>query len=329
MIRKSLFIIFIFFSSSCLKDSQDKVNLDYFHFTNYLFETKKENIEERRKIWEAELGSFSVIFNNYIIHKQSSDENEFNNQIIDFINVIEFKEVRDSINNKFNDFNELENQINNAFSVYHDNFPTKKIPKIVTLFTGFNYGISTHDTVLAIGLEWFLGKNSKFYYELNDPSYIRFQKQSQFILPSIMEAWFNHEFLIFDSGKNLLSRMIYKGKIMYFIDKLLPEIPFQDKFRFSQEELEWCYENESQIWTYLIENDFLFSTKENTYRSYLNLAPYAKGMHKNAPSRIGYFVGYNIVKNYMNNNPQITIPELILEIDEYTILDESRYKPNN
>ena len=328
MIRKSLFIIFIFFSS-CLKDSQDKVNLHYFHFTDYLFETKIENIVERRKKWETELGSFSAIFNNYIIQKKSNDEDKFNSQIIDFINVLEFKEARDSINTKFSDFNEFENQINNAFSMYHKYFPDKKLPKIITLFTGFNYGISTHDSVLAIGLEWFLGKNSKFYYHLNDPTYIKFQKQSRFMLPSIMEAWFNHEFLIFDRGNSLLSKMIYKGKIMYFIDKVLPEISFHDKFRYSKEELEWCYNNESQIWTFLIENDFLFSTKENDYRSYLNLSPYAKGMHRNAPSRVGYFVGYNIVNNYMKNNPQITIKELILETDEHTILNRSRYKPNN
>ena len=52
-------------------------------------------------------------------------------------------------------------------------------------------------------------------------------------------------------------------------------------------------------------------------------------MHRNAPSRVGYFVGYNIVNNYMKNNPQITIKELILETDEHTILNRSRYKPNN
>ena len=228
----------------------------------------------------------------------------------------------------FSDISKIEQNLANSFAIYNNLFPEYPTPKVIACFNGFNYAVSSYEDNIVVGFEHFLGKDSRFYSYLGLPEYIRFQKQNRFILPNNMEVLYSHNFQ--DTIKDdLLSEIIHKGKIMYFIDKVLPEIPFHDKLRYSKEELEWCYNNDSQIWTFLIENDFLFSTKENDYRSYLNLSPYAKRMHRNAPSRVGYFVGYNIVNNYMQNNPQITIKELILETDEHTILNRSRYKPNN
>ena len=39
----------------------------------------------------------------------------------------------------------------------------------------------TFDNNIGIGLENFLGKNSKYYEYLGDPKYLRFQKQKRFI----------------------------------------------------------------------------------------------------------------------------------------------------
>ena len=72
-----------------------------------------------------------------------------------------------------------------------------------------------------------------------------------------MEVWCNNDFGQYDNGNNLLARMIYKGKLMYFIDKMLPEFSRADKLRFSGKQLKWCNENEHNIWTYLIDNDLL------------------------------------------------------------------------
>jgi hypothetical protein len=141
-----------------------------------------------------------------------------------------------------------------------------------------------------------------------------------------MEVWFNEYFQKYLSGRDLLSQIIYKGKMMYFLDKTLPEFEMKDKFRFTGEQMAWVEENEASIWEYFIEEDLLFSKKESEFRSLINYAPFARGMPKEAPGRVAYFIGYKMVSEYMKNN-KIDIEELMYLTDSRSFLQNSRYKP--
>ena len=195
------------------------------------------------------------------------------------------------------------------------------------MFSGFNYGVIVEDSLVAIGLDFYLGKNSIFYQRLGDPEYLRFQKQARFITPNILEAWYDSFFSFTNKRTNFLSELIYKGKIMYLISNTLENFYLQDQLRFSKTDLEWCDENESSIWAFLIDNDVLFSSREKEYRSYLNHAPFSKGMTQESPSRIAYYIGYKIVEKYMKNNNEVSIKELMFEEDFMKILTKSKYKP--
>ena len=46
-----------------------------------------------------------------------------------------------------------------------------------------------------------------------------------------------------------------------------------------------------------------------------------------SPSRIAYYIGYKIVKNYMQKNRDIKLKELMHESDFMSILNKSKYKP--
>ena len=75
----------------------------------------------------------------------------------------------------------------------------------------------------------------------------------------------------------------------------------------------------------------LFGAKKrgtsDAYKSLLIVSPFAKGMPRESPGRIGCFVGYKIVNNYMDKNPSIDIDELMKDIDAQLILKKSKYKP--
>ena len=113
---------------------------------------------------------------------------------------------------------------------------------------------------------------------------------------------------------------------MFFLDMMLPDMPLQDKFRFTREEMAWVEDNESSIWEYFIYENLLFSKREREFRSFVNFAPFAKGMPKEAPARVGYFIGYKIVRDYMKNN-NVDIEEMIYLTDSKHFLSESKYKP--
>ena len=54
--------------------------------------------------------------------------------------------------------------------------------------------------------------------------------------------------------------------------------------------------------------------RERDYRSFFYYSPFVKGMPKEAPARLGYFIGYKIIDSYMKNN-RVSINELMLEND--------------
>ena len=151
--------------------------------------------------------------------------------------------------------------------------------------------------------------------------------QQRFILPFAFEAIANNEFGQFDNRTDFLSQMIFKGKIMYFLDLVLPEISAADKLRYNKTQFKWCQENEKNIWTFFIEKELLFSTEIKRFNSYINYAPFAKGMPKDSPGRIAYFVGWKIVNDYMQNNPTSSLQALMQNTNSQEILQQSRYKP--
>ena len=121
--------------------------------------------------------------------------------------------------------------------------------------------------------------------------------------------------------------MIYKGKIMYFINEIVPHISDEDKLRFSKKQIAWCEDNEQSIWAYFIQNDILFSTDIKQYKSYINYSPFAKGMSNKSPGRIAYWLGWKIVNEYMGNNTSVTLIELMQNTKPQEILQQSGYKP--
>ena len=209
---------------------------------------------------------------------------------------------------------------------FSESFPSYPIPEITTFFGGFNYGVVTYDDNIAIGLENFLGKNSKYYQLLGNPEYLRFQKQKKFIASNVMEVWLNEHFQQYLGGRDLLSQLIYKGKIMYCIDKMLPELLMEDKFRFTNEQMNWVVENEASIWQYIVHEDLLFSKDEQQFRTFVDYAPFAKGMPPQAPGRVAYYIGYKMVNEYMDNN-EIDVEELMYLTDSRKFLQQSKYKP--
>jgi len=237
------------------------------------------------------------------------------------------REAFDTLIKKYPNVDFLETELAEAFDRYNQHFPEKLPPKVITYFSGFNFGVATNDTILAIGLDYFLGKDCSFYKRLNSPEYMRKKNQKKFILPYCFEAIANNEFGAFDRGNDFLSQMIYKGKIMYFLDVMLPQLPKADKLRFSKIQIAWCEENEKSIWAYFIDNEILYSSDIKKFNSYINYAPFAKGMPKDSPGRIAYYIGGKIVNDYMENNPKLTLEALMQNTQSQEILQQSGYKP--
>ena len=90
--------------------------------------------------------------------------------------------------------------------------------------------------------------------------------------------------------------------------------------------MNWVVENEASIWQYIVHEDLLFSKDEQQFRTFVDYAPFAKGMPPQAPGRVAYYIGYKMVNEYMDNN-EIDVEELMYLTDSRKFLQQSKYKP--
>ena len=313
--------VFTFFADA------EKLDLKVNRFEKSLFEITTDNVADLSANWETDFGTFNDVFASQIMQKGSLTDEQYHQELVAFTQHKDMREAYDSVAVMFADFSDVQQELELAFWQFSNDFPSYSIPEITTFFGGFNYGVVTYDNNIAIGLESFLGENAKYYSLLGDPSYLRFQKQKKFIVSNVMEVWLNEHFQQYLGGRDLLSQLIYKGKVMYCIDKMLPEIAMEDKFRFTAQQMDWAEENEASIWQYIVHEDLLFSKDEQQFRSFINYAPFPKGMPIEAPGRIGYYIGYKMVSEYMDNN-EVSLEGLMYLTDARQFLKESKYKPS-
>ena len=224
MNRITLFFIFCLIIS-CTKEYQ-KVDLEIQRFDRDLFEINKKNRKEKVSALKNKYGSFYDFFDSQIINRKNLSDQRYYQELIAFTSHNDMREAYDTVQVIFSDLSKIENELGIAFWNFSQFFPNLKIPKITAFFSGFNYGVITFDNYIAIGLENFLGANSKYYSFIGKPKYLSFQSQERFISANVLEAWLNECFQKNYSEKDLLSQLIYKGKVMYCIDKMLPQISF-------------------------------------------------------------------------------------------------------
>ena len=309
-----------------LSSDDEKLDLKVNRFEQTLFAIHEDNIEDVSVELEENFGTFNEIFASQIMQSTNITDEQYLQDLLALTKHKDMREAYDSVALLFTDFTAFEQELELAFWQFSDYFPSFPIPEITTFFGGFNYGVVTYDDNIAIGLENFLGENSKYYQLLANPEYLRFQKQKKFISSNVMEVWLNEYFQQYLGGRDLLSQLIYKGKIMYCIDKMLPELLIEDKFRFTNEQMNWVEENEASIWQYIVHEDLLFSKDEQKFRTFVDYAPFAKGMPPQAPGRVAYYIGYKMVNEYMDNN-EIDVEELMYLTDSRKFLQQSKYKP--
>ncbi|MEQ9263225.1 MAG: hypothetical protein RLP14_08695 [Owenweeksia sp.] len=196
----------------------------------------------------------------------------------------------------------------------------------------FDYPIlyAPENEVCFAALDMYLGQNESYYSHL--PAYLAFEHNPVFLVRDCIEALALHNVppLNDQDAYSLLDAMIYHGKILYFIEAMMPQESEEVIIQYIHEHLAFCQENERNVWSYFIENNLLFSKKDNDIRRFIAPAPFSKFRMKfdnQTPGRIGQWVGWQIVRNYCRNNSDVSLQEMLAETDSRKFLKLSQYKP--
>ncbi len=226
----------------------------------------------------------------------------------------------------------IQNEITQAYKHILYYYPNTKVPKFITYISGFQVQNPIGVGYIGIGLDMFLGANSKFYPALVEsvPSYISKRFTPENIAPRVVELVAREDmFPELDKDKTLLAKMIYNGKIMYFMDKVCPMLADSTKIGFNTKQMAWASQNEPDIWGFFLEENLLYEADYFKIQRYISEAPFTPGIgsqNESAP-KLGIFIGWQIVKKYMAENPDVTLQQLMLERDEQKVLRLAKYHP--
>ncbi|MGB4958767.1 MAG: hypothetical protein WBO36_04775 [Saprospiraceae bacterium] len=215
-------------------------------------------------------------------------------------------------------------------------FPRRyPIPNLYTFVSEYNYQVFIFEDEgkrdgIGIGLDMFLQKDID--YKLIDPDntnfsdYITRSWNKDHIIKKVAELYVND--LVGEMpGRRMIDQMIHHGKVHYITDLILPAVHDSIIMEFTGTQLQWCQDNETQIWAFFFEKNLFFESNPTIIGKYVNLSPSSPEMPAEAPGRTANFVGWQIIKEYMKRYPETTLQQLIELKDSQLIMEKSKYKP--
>ena len=271
--------------------------------------------------------NFFDLFCFKIIEIGTPDTVLLKNRLSGFTTDTDLKEIYQASEKIYSDFTPFNQQLTDAFRHFKYYFPNKLIPHVYTFISGFNYAVVAADSALGIGLDMYLGSDAKYYPGLQFPHYKIVRMRKEYLVADGMRGWIQSEWEEDETQSDLLSRMIYGGKILYCMNSLMPEVADSIKTGYTSSQLKWCNANEKNTWSFFIDQKLLFSNDQNQVAKFINDGPTTNGFPKESPGAVGQWLGWKIVQAYMKNNPAVTLEQLMNANDNKKILNDSKYKP--
>lgn len=310
------------------------VEVNIRRFDRDLFSLDSSRLEDQLAQLEANYPAFSQVYFGQILGSTDpriAPEGHIP-YVRGFIQHPPLRQLYDTTQVVFPDMKPFEDDLSQALRYLKFYLPQTQLPAEITAFIS-EYTLANFiydQNSLAIGLDFYLGEN--YPYADYNPGHSNF---SQYLVRT-----FNRDHLVMKTllplveesagppmGERLLDQMIQKGKTLYLLDQILPETPDTVIVEFTAGQLDWCRNNEMDIWAYFLGEDLLYSSDWQLIRKYVEYSPSSPGMPEEAPGRTGAWLGWQIVKAYMKRNPNTSVEELMALSDAQMILDRSKYKP--
>jgi hypothetical protein len=306
--------------------SQSKVDVDVVRFEQDLFSIPADSIWNYVPYMEKKYGRFYDLFNNQIIRIGGTNQLDYDQKLAQFLTDPDIRGAYEEVNKTFGKLTFI-GEINDGFAHLKHYYPEKQIPKIYTHISGFNQSVVVDSGYISISLDKYLGSDHKYYQMLRTPLYLQKNMHPAKIPTDVMLAYGLTEFEYKPVIDNLLSQMLYNGKIHVFLDAMMPNAADSLKWGYSSKQMEWCKKNEKQMWVSMVDQKVLFSSSFKEINRYINPGPFTPAFPRYSPGGVGQWLGYRIVLSYLDNNPEVSLQKLMAENDYQKILNLSKYHP--
>ncbi|TVR79179.1 MAG: hypothetical protein EA412_06730 [Chitinophagaceae bacterium] len=334
---KIIFFVAIFIALESCKSrkkvdvSNIELNLKIIRFEKKLFSFDPEKPEEHFKSLQTEYPDMFSLFVKQMMGFDFSAENstDYSTDLIEFLTNPYMEELYEDVQAAFPDIEDLNDEIELALKHYLYYFPDNTAPEVYTFISGFNYAAFTLDTnYIGIGLDMYLGRDYKYYPSVF-PHFLYRRFEPEYISSNVMRVLAAEVIAVDYVPVNLLGSMIYNGALLYFTDLTLPDVHDTLKIGYTEKEYRWAHFNEPEIWTFFIDKELLYETNSTIYSRYITEGPSTSGMPVDAPGNMGSWVGWQIVRSFMEKNPDVHISSLLTDYSPQYILENAAYRPRS
>ena len=319
--------------------SNINVNLQVQRFEQDFFSLDTNNIAAGIMLLQQQYPVFLPDFIQHILGLSITDDRDKSDEAIKMF-LRDYRLVKDTASKVFSNFIAIEDEVKEGLQFTRYYFPSYPVPEKLITFIGpldaiFETSLGkTGDVItpdaLAVGLQLHLGNNASIYQsqiaQSLFPKYVSRKFEPAYIAVNCMKNIIDDIYPPQSSNKTLLDLTVDKGKRLYVLDKLLPRIADTLKIGYTAAQLKGCYANEGLIWSFLIQNDLIYNSDPLRIQSYVEEGPFTQEMGEGSPGNISLFIGWQIIKRYMEKFPDTTIDKL-LQLNARQILQDSKYKP--
>ena len=234
-----------------------------------------------------------------------------------------------SVDRVFPSMDPIEKELKHLFQHIKFYFPETRTPHVIGLINNVDYQnkIIYRDSLLIISLDTYLGNSHPLYEGI--PKYVRQEMDYKFLSSQIAKNFAEIKTAI-PKNRSLLSYMIYHGKKLYVKDLILPHKSDAIKIGYNEGQINWAIENEKYIWEYFIERKLLYNNDVSLMKRFIDPSPFSKfylEIDNESPGKIGQWLGWQIVRSFVDKNPQVKLSE-ILGMPEEILFKKSSYKPS-
>lgn len=293
-----------------------------------IFSEDYQSQKEKMNTIAEKYGNFAQIYTTDIMQAGPVDNPMTAELLNRFSSDPNWRELQNQIDNTFPNLNAEEEALESAFKRYAVFFKADTLPQLVAYNSGFNIGIYPTPQWLGVGLEWYAGSDYPLIKRLPPdlfPQYKRNKFKPKYLVPNALKGWLLVRFQEEMGEENLLGRMVFSGKILFLTSVLMEAKSDARLLNYTDKQYQWCTDESYSIWKHLVESDLLFTSDVMEINKWMNDGPFTPGMPPESPGGVGNWIGFEMVKAYMEENENASLSELMANTNHREFL--KYYKP--
>lgn len=230
----------------------------------------------------------------------------------------------------FGDMKDVEKQLETAFKNTKYFYPGFKVPKIQAVVSGLGFlsregaALSVSDSLIVISLDFYVGAKGAFVP--NVPAFLLKKYTKPALVPSIVGVMAEKHIAQNPNDKSMLNEMVVAAKKLEFARQIMPGLPDSLISFYSSAQQKDSEQNKDIIWAHFVKEKLLYETNHFVKVKYIGERPFTAEIGQKCPGAIGRWLGWQIVKKYLDENPNVKLPQLMQNPDAQDIFIKSKYK---